>query len=261
MNQIVVFLRIIVQKFQFSATCIIYFFNIINLGEFMNTFKKLFFASLISISSFSFAEVSLSGNIAVTTDYVWRGMTQNAEDPSVSGGFDLEHSSGFYIGLWAANVLAEDSVTTDGPDGVAGNADDVTTVSSGSMELDGYLGFAGSFNDDAGYDIGYIAYTYPGVDAWDFEELYFSVDFFGAYVMYAAGIDDAADYYEVGYGIDAGPGSFSISYGDYDGMGTNYLIGYDWSVGDFTIGFAYTDFSGDVDDLEDYDTAIFTISY
>ena len=72
----------------------------------MNTFKKLFFASLISISSFSFAEVSLSGNIAVTTDYVWRGMTQNAEDPSVSGGFDLEHSSGFYIGLWAANVLA-----------------------------------------------------------------------------------------------------------------------------------------------------------
>ena len=227
----------------------------------MNTFKKLFFASLISISSFSFAEVSLSGNIAVTTDYVWRGMSQNAEDPSVSGGFDLEHSSGFYIGMWAANVLAENSVTTDGPDGVAGNADDVTTVSNGSMELDGYLGFAGSFNDDAGYDIGYIAYTYPGVDAWDFEELYFSVDFFGAYVMYAAGIDDMPDYYEVGYGIDAGPGSFSISYGDYEDMGTNYLIGYDWSVGDFTLGFAYSDFSEDNAELEDYDTAIFTISY
>ena len=256
MNQIVVFLRIIVQKFQFTATCIIYFFNIINLGEFMNTFKKLFFASLLSISSFSFAEVSLSGNIAVTTDYVWRGMTQNAEDPSVSGGFDLEHSSGFYIGLWAANVLAAN--TDLGADGAEGGGDDVT--STGSMELDGYLGFAGSFNDDAGYDIGYIAYTYPGVDAWDFEELYFSVDFFGAYVMYAAGIDDAADYYEVGYGIDAGPGSFSISYGDYDGMGTNYLIGYDWSVGDFTIGFAYTDFSGDVA-ANDYDTAILTISY
>ena len=75
----------------------------------MNTFKKLFFASLISISSFSFAEVSLSGNVAVTTDYVWRGMSQNAEDPSVSGGFDLEHSSGFYIGLWAANVLASNT--------------------------------------------------------------------------------------------------------------------------------------------------------
>ena len=164
-------------------------------------------------------------------------MTQNAEDPSVSGGFDLEHSSGFYIGLWAANVLASNTDDAGTPNDAA---DDVT--STGSMELDGYLGFAGSFNDDAGYDIGYIAYTYPGVDAWDFEELYFSVDFFGAYVMYAAGIDDAADYYEVGYGIDAGPGSFSISYGDYDGMGTNYLIGYDWSVGDFTLGFYYSDF-------------------
>ena len=225
----------------------------------MNIFKKLFFASLISISSFSFAEVSLSGNVAVTTDYVWRGMSQNAEDPSVSGGFDLEHSSGFYIGLWAANVLASNTdLGADNAEGGAGANADVT--STGSMELDGYLGFAGSFNDDAGYDIGYIAYTYPGVDAWDFEELYFSVDFFGAYVMYAAGIDAAADYYEVGYGIDAGPGSFSISYGDYDGMGTNYLIGYDWSVGDFTIGFAYTDFNADVA-ANDYDTAILTISY
>ena len=224
----------------------------------MNTFKKLFFASLISISSFSFAEVSLSGNVAVTTDYVWRGMSQNAEDPSVSGGFDLEHSSGFYIGLWAANVLASNTdLGADNAEGGAGANADVT--STGSMELDGYLGFAGSFNDDAGYDIGYIAYTYPGVDAWDFEELYFSVDFFGAYVMYAAGIDAAADYYEVGYGIDAGPGSFSISYGDYDGMGTNYLIGYDWSVGDFTIGFAYTDFNADVA-ANDYDTAILTLS-
>ena len=73
----------------------------------MNTFKKLFFSIFISLSGISFAEVSLSGNIAVTTDYIWRGMTQNAEDPSVSGGFDLEDDSGFYIGMWAANVLAE----------------------------------------------------------------------------------------------------------------------------------------------------------
>ena len=31
-------------------------------------------------------------------------MTQNAGDPSVSGGFDLEDDSGFYLGVWAANV-------------------------------------------------------------------------------------------------------------------------------------------------------------
>ena len=86
----------------------------------------------------------------------------NAEDPSVSGGFDLEDDSGFYIGLWAANVLA---------------AADAPSTDTGSLELDGYLGYAGSFNDNAGYDVGYIAYTYPGVSAWDFEETYIPLIF------------------------------------------------------------------------------------
>ena len=96
-------------------------------------------------------------------------MTQNAEDPSVSGGFDLEDDSGFYLGMWAANVLAAEGSDT------------------GSLELDGYLGFAGSFNDDAGYDVGYIAYTYPGVRLL-IKETYISFDFYGAYVSYAAGM-------------------------------------------------------------------------
>ena len=129
-----------------------------------------------------------------------------------------------------------------------------------SAELDGYFGFGGSFSDDAGYDVGFIAYTYPGYDTWDFEELYISFDFYGVYVMYAAGVDDAPDYTEIGYGIDAGPGSFSISYGDYDTKGTNTLVGYDWSVGDFTLGFYYSDFSADVASADE-DGAYFTISY
>ena len=214
----------------------------------MNTLKKLFFVALVSLSGLSFGAVSLSGNVAVTTDYVWRGMTQNAEDPSVSGGFDLEEDSGFYLGLWAANVAASNT---------AGGV-----TSYGSMELDGYLGFAGSFNDDAGYDVGYIAYTYPGVSAWDFEETYISFDFYGAYVSYAAGMGTGInDYVEVGYSVDAGPGSFSISYGDYDKSGSNYLVGYDWSVGDFTLSFYYSDYDADAGEASDQDAAIFTISY
>ena len=210
----------------------------------MNTLKKLFFVALVSLSGLSFGAVSLSGNVAVTTDYVWRGMTQNAEDPSVSGGFDLEDDSGFYLGMWAANVLAAEGSDT------------------GSLELDGYLGFAGSFNDNAGYDVGYIAYTYPGVSAWDFEETYISFDFYGAYVSYAAGMGtDVNDYVEVGYSIDAGPGSFSISYGDYENTGTNYLVGYDWTVGDFTLGFYYSDFDSDAGAASDQDGGYFTISY
>ena len=144
----------------------------------MNIFKKLIFGLIFSLSSLSFTDVSLSGNIALTSDYIWRGMTQNAGDPSVSGGFDLEDDSGFYLGVWAANVSADD---------------DDTVAGSGSMELDGYLGYSGSFNDNAGYDIGYIAYTYPNYDSWDFEETYITFDFYGVYVTYAAGMDDAKD--------------------------------------------------------------------
>ena len=159
----------------------------------MNTLKKLFFSILFSLSSISFAEVSLSGNVAVTTDYIWRGLTQNAGDPSVSGGFDLEHDSGFYIGLWAANVsalndTAPETVTLD--DG---------TITTGSMELDGYLGFTGSLDENSGFDVGYIAYTYPGVNAWDFEEIYITFDFYGVYLTYADGVGDAADYGELGF--------------------------------------------------------------
>ena len=68
----------------------------------MNIFKKSIFGLMIALSSLSFADVSLSGNIAITTDYIWRGMTQNAGDPSVSGGFDLEDDSGF---TWVYGLL------------------------------------------------------------------------------------------------------------------------------------------------------------
>ena len=210
----------------------------------MNILKKLFFVSLLSISSLGFSAVSLSGNVALTSDYVWRGMTQNAGDPSISGGFDLEDDSGFYLGAWAANVASGD-----------------TSGATGSLELDGYLGYAGSFNDDAGYDVGYIAYTYPAVDSLDFEELYITFDFYGVHVMYAGGVGSATNYSEIGYSIDAGPGTFSISYGDYEDTGTNYVIGFDWNVGDFTLGFYYSDFDHDTTASKDENGGYFTISY
>jgi len=213
----------------------------------MNILKKIIFGSVLSISSLAFTEVSLSGNVGLTTDYIWRGMTQNDGNPSISGGFDLEDDSGFYLGVWAANVEADD---------------DDTAAGSGSIELDGYLGYSGSFNDNAGYDVGYIAFTYPDYSSWDFEELYLTFDFYGVYVSFAAGIDDSPDYTEIGYGIDAGPGSFSISYGEYDDKGENALVGYDLGLGDFTLGFYFYDFQADAaSGMSDDDGAYFSISY
>ena len=89
-------------------------------------------------------------------------------NPSVSGGFDLEDDSGFYLGVWAANVEADD---------------DDTVAGSGSIELDGYLGYSGFISmmmQDMTLDISliHILIMIHGI----LKKLYLTFDFYGAYV-------------------------------------------------------------------------------
>jgi uncharacterized protein (TIGR02001 family) len=86
----------------------------------------------------------LSGNITLTSDYLFRGVSQTTNKPAIQGGFDYEHGSGFYVGTWASNV------------------DWVGTKEDNSMEIDLYTGFKGSLPADLGYDVGVITYYYPG---------------------------------------------------------------------------------------------------
>ena len=196
----------------------------------MNKLKTLVISLLLIASSGIAHAVSVSGNMAVTSDYIWRGMTQNAGEVSVSGGFDLETDSGFYLGTWGGSAKFDE----DG-DGAGTNLS--------SLELDYYGGFAGSIGD-IGYDIGFIEITYPGATALDFSETYLGLDVMGVGLFFAAG-DEFGDYTEISYGFDAGPGSIGLSYGDYDDAGENYVIGYDIPVGDFTLSLAYTDFESE----------------
>ncbi|MEJ2308668.1 MAG: TorF family putative porin [Gammaproteobacteria bacterium] len=96
------------------------------------------------------AHAELSANIGVTSDYLWRGVTQSGHEAAVSGGVDYAHDSGFYAGIWTS------------------------TLGGDNQELDGYLGFAGEYND-LGYDVGYIYYGYLNADDWDFSEIYGSL--------------------------------------------------------------------------------------
>ena len=91
---------------------------------------------------------SISGNVALTSDYRFRGISQSDEDIAIQGGFDFEHESGFYVGTWGSSV----DFDTNGP------------CCDGSLELDIYAGFGGAFNEDWGYDVGVLAYLYPGDD-------------------------------------------------------------------------------------------------
>ncbi len=188
----------------------------------MKSIKIALTSMFLILSSYASA-VEISSNVGLSSDYIWRGMSQTKGDLSVNGGFDLSTDMGFYIGTWASNANFTDT----------------------SMELDIYLGFSGEMAENMTYDVGYISVIYPGNDSLDFEEAYVGFNIYGLSILYSDGQNDMPSYSEIGYSVDAGPGSFSISYGEYEDNGDNSLVGYDWNVGDFSLGFYYFDFEAD----------------
>ena len=97
--------------------------------------------------------VSISANVAMLNQYRWRGLDQSNTQPAIQGGFDLAHTSGFYIGTWMSNV---DWGTT-----------------KNSTELDIYGGYGFELPNGVGVDLNFTAFEYPGAAAsnkYDFEE-------------------------------------------------------------------------------------------
>jgi uncharacterized protein (TIGR02001 family) len=92
-------------------------------------------------------DYTLTANIGIFSQYVFRGVSQTDEKPAVQGGFDWTHKSGFYLGTWGSNI----SWLSDGQSAV-----------SAPIELDFYGGYRGSLPADFGYDIGGLYYYYPG---------------------------------------------------------------------------------------------------
>ncbi len=90
-------------------------------------------------------DYTLGFNAALNTDYRYRGLTQSRFKPALSGGVDFAHKNGLYLGAWASTVQWIKD---------AGGGTDV--------EFDVYGGYKGSITKDLGFDVGLIAYQYPG---------------------------------------------------------------------------------------------------
>lgn len=155
--------------------------------------KKLLVAALAS--SFSLAaladEHTFTGNVGFTSDYVFRGISQNFRSPAIQGGFDYVHASGFYAGTWASNV--------------SGNQ-----YSNASMEWDWYAGYNGKATEDVAYNVGLVTVVYPGgktstvgaTKKWDTTEFQFGGTFKDINVAYHYALTDW-------FGISDGAGGFS----------------------------------------------------
>ena len=169
------------------------------------------------------SEIGISANMALTSNYIWRGMTQTADAPSIQGGIDLDYA-GIYAGVWAANVRGDNG---------------------GSLETDFYLGYANELGNFS-YDLGAIQYAYPKQTvAANFAEVYASVGYdFGMAAVgatYSKGLDTATDNVEatVSVPLPAEIG-LDLAYGIYNDIGTYYSASVAKSFGKFDISVAYT---------------------
>jgi uncharacterized protein (TIGR02001 family) len=101
------------------------------------------------------SSVTVSGNVALVSDYRFRGVSLSDGDPAIQGGITVTHDSGFYIGTWASSL------------------GDSTAGVYGDMELDVFGGWSGDVSEGLGLDVGLLYYAYPtnpaGVDAEFFE--------------------------------------------------------------------------------------------
>lgn len=125
--------------------------------------KKYMFAVAFVATSMSPAyaqeepEVSVSGSVALVSDYRFRGVSQTDEGMAIQGGFTVSHASGAYIGTWGSNLAGWG------------------TFGGSSMELDIYAGYAFPVGA-ATIDVGGTWFMYPsGADTTDFFEGYVKV--------------------------------------------------------------------------------------
>ena len=198
-------------------------------------------------------EGSWSGNVTLTSDYVFRGITQTDGAPMVQGGFDYANDD-FYVGTWASGVDFGDGTST---------------------EIDFYGGWTptvGVFD----LDLGAIYYYYPDAPddpSQNFIEVYAGCSTtLGEYVEVGASVAYSPDFYlETGdafywagsvgvplgenFGIDA-----TIGYSDFEedvgGDYTDYSLGLTTSAGGFDFDLRYI--GTDIDSNDD--TVVFSIS-
>jgi uncharacterized protein (TIGR02001 family) len=93
----------------------------------------------------------VSGSVALTSDYLFRGVSQTNQELAVQGGVEYAADNGIYVGASGSNISWLSDLSTD-----------TAPISSGA-ELDGYFGYRGKFGDsNFGYDVGALYYWYPG---------------------------------------------------------------------------------------------------
>jgi uncharacterized protein (TIGR02001 family) len=137
---------------------------------------------------------SQSANLAITSNYIWRGVSQNTNSVALQGGFDVAHTSGLSAGIWASSITAAEG-----------------------LEVDLYANY-GFKVGKVDLSVGYIAYVYSGSSSSNLTELNVSATYAGVTA-------------KISKEIANGSGSGSVNSLDYDvDYGYYYELAYTYSV-------------------------------
>ncbi|GAC22278.1 TorF family putative porin [Paraglaciecola arctica] len=195
-------------------------------------------------------DYEFSATATIASDYMFRGVSQTLEDPTVQASFDFSHVSGLSAGVWSSNVDFQDRGVSD---------------DQADQEIDIYLGYGIDINQDWSVDATAIRYILPGTasDAdLDWNELLASVNFrdrvsfMVGYSNKVFNIDETGIYYALSGNLPLAYDvvlTASVGYYDLDeALNDSYLdfsLGAEISSGIFTSRIAYIDTNGAGSDL------------
>jgi len=208
-------------------------------------------ASAMAQSAAPAPALTTSGNLAFTSDYVFRGITQNGGKTAVQGGFDVAHTAGLSAGVWASNV----------------------SYGTATLEVDAYAAYGFSLTKDITASVGYIGYIYEGNSSFNTSELNVSASAYGltAKISFATTdyfgnsiVGSGTKYYELNYAYDVAAVkglSLALHYGITDGKNAastdkDYSIALSYPVLGFTGTVAFSDGSGSYAGTYDGITAV-----
>ncbi|MAA74834.1 MAG: hypothetical protein CMN28_09015 [Salinisphaeraceae bacterium] len=149
----------------------------------MKTFKHAVAAGVVgglSAVAAPAAMASVTGGVAVTSEYMFRGIVSE-QGAAVQGNLDWSHESGIYAGIWGSNANV-----------------------AGGNELDLIAGWSGDLSDSVNLDVGAIYFIFSedeeqvadDVDAdLDYLELYAGINIqnFSLYAYYASNFFNVED--------------------------------------------------------------------
>jgi uncharacterized protein (TIGR02001 family) len=178
-------------------------------------------AFLLGVSSPALAEetaappdLTISGSVALVSDYRFRGVSQSDKGFAVQGGITVSHASGAYAGFWSSNLAGWG--TFGGP----------------NLELDLIGGYKFPLAKGATLDVGLTWYMYPGgASKTDFAEPYVKLSGTVGPASLTAGVAYAPKQQALGQWYDTGAAAQT---GEYDNSGDkkdNFYIWTDASAG------------------------------